>query len=160
LRQQLGLADPASYERPYQAARFEEQLVMNRIGNDRISASDRETEYEVFDGYLYIEFDNYYVECDRKPVYNLTRKEFLLLSLLACKCGRTVKHQDLWDRAWGTDATFNGPTFRVHIASLRRKISAYGLEIISLPHIGYRLVRSNHADISNHTTNKNSEVNI
>jgi len=125
--------------------------------NDPLSSSSHNlNEQEVFDdGYLYIEYENFYVECDRKPVYTLTRKEFLLLSLLAYRCGRTVKHQDLWDRAWGKEATFNSRTFRVHIASLRRKLSSYGLEIVSRPHIGYRLVRSN-----GHTTNTNSEVNI
>jgi len=135
---------------------------MTAISKDQLSSSSaRLKRSEVFDdGYLYIETENFYVECNKKPIYNLTRKEFLLLSLLACKCGRTVKHQDLWDRAWGTEATFNIRTFRVHIASLRRKLSSYGLEIVSLPHIGYRLTKSDEADISNHQTNKNSEVNV
>jgi len=134
---------------------------MTAILNGQLSSSDRISESDVFDdGYLYIEYDNFYIECDNKPVYSLTRKEFLLLSLLACKCGRTVKHQDLWDRAWGKGVKFNIRTFRVHIASLRRKLSSYGLEIVALPHIGYRLAKSKEADIRNHKITNKPEVNI
>ena len=58
-----------------------------------------------------------------KPLYDLTRKEFLLLARLARDAGRTVSHEQLWAFVWGNDKTFNHSTFRVHVANLRRKLA-------------------------------------
>lgn len=99
-------------------------------------------EGDVFDdGYLHVEHDRYYVACDGRPIFNLSRKEFLILSRLARGNSRVVTKEEIWVRAWG-DAEFNYNTFRVHIASLRRKLSSFGLDIVAVVHVGYRLVRS------------------
>ena len=97
---------------------------------------------EVYDdGRLHIEYDGYYVECAGQPVYDLTRKEFLLLARLARDAGRTVSHEQLWAAVWSGDKVFNHSTFRVHIANLRRKLAPYGVEIAAVVHVGYRLLR-------------------
>ena len=101
---------------------------------------------EVYDdGRLRIEYDGFYVECGGKPLYDLTRKEFLLLARLARDAGRTVSHEQLWAFVWGGDKTFNHSTFRVHVANLRRKLAPYGVEIAVVVHIGYRLLRAESA---------------
>ena len=98
---------------------------------------------EVYDdGRLRIEYDGYYVECAGQPIYDLTRKEFLVLARLARDAGRVVSHEQLWTFVWGTDQEFNHRTMRVHVANLRRKLAPYGVEITVVVHIGYRLLRT------------------
>lgn len=92
------------------------------------------------DGYLRVEHDSFYIACAGKPLYNLTRKEFLILSRLVRSMGRPVTKQEIWGFAWREDSEFNWDTLRVHVASLRRKISPFGLDIVAVVHVGYRLV--------------------
>jgi DNA-binding response OmpR family regulator len=92
------------------------------------------------DGYLRVEHDNFYVACAGKPLYNLTRKEFLILSRLVRAMGRPVTKQEIWGFAWRGDSEFNWDTLRVHVASLRRKLSPFGLDIVAVVHVGYRLM--------------------
>jgi DNA-binding response OmpR family regulator len=92
------------------------------------------------DGYLRVEHGKFYVACAGKPLYNLTRKEFLILSRLVRAMGRPVTKQEIWSFAWEGDVEFNRDTLRVHIASLRRKLSTFGLDIIAVVHVGYRLM--------------------
>src|SRR5262245_4209503 len=92
------------------------------------------------DGYLRVEHNKFFVACAGRPLYNLTRKEFLILSRLAREAGRPVTKQDLWGSAWKGAAEFNHNTFRVQISSLRRKLSPFGLDIVAMVHVGYRLV--------------------
>src|SRR5262245_44586578 len=62
------------------------------------------------DGYLRVEHDNFYVACAGKPLYNLTRKEFLILSRLVRAMGRPVTKQEIWGFAWRRDSEFNWDT--------------------------------------------------
>jgi DNA-binding response OmpR family regulator len=94
------------------------------------------------DGYLRVEHDSFYVACAGKPLYNLTRKEFLILSRLVRAIGRPVTKQEIWGFAWRGDSEFNRDTLRVHVASLRRKLSPFGLDIVAVVHVGYRLTSS------------------
>jgi DNA-binding response OmpR family regulator len=94
------------------------------------------------DGYLRVEHGKFYVACAGKPLYNLTRKEFLILSLLVRAMGRPVTKQEIWGHAWEGDAKFNRDTLRVHVATLRRKLSTFGLDIVAVVHVGYRLISS------------------
>lgn len=107
------------------------------------------------DGYLRVEHDKFYVACDGKPLYNLTRKEFLILSRLVRATGRPVTKQEIWGFAWRDDAEFNRDTLRVHVAGLRRKLSPFGLDIVAVVHVGYRLmtlVRRAEGDVSEQIT--------
>ncbi len=109
-------------------------------------------EGDVFDdGYLHVEHDRYYVACSGRPIFNLSRKEFLILSRLARGNGRVVTKEEIWGCAWG-DAEFNYNTFRVHIASLRRKISPFGLDIAAVVHVGYRIARSDNSNDPSQST--------
>jgi DNA-binding response OmpR family regulator len=92
------------------------------------------------DGYLRVEHDKFYLACAGKPLYNLTRKEFLILSRLVRAVGRPVTKQEIWGFAWKGDAEFNRDTLRVHVASLRRKLSPFGLDVVAVVHVGYRLM--------------------
>jgi DNA-binding response OmpR family regulator len=94
------------------------------------------------DGYLRVEHGKFYVACAGKPLYNLTRKEFLILSRLVRAMGRPVTKQEIWSHAWEGDAEFNRDTLRVHMATLRRKLSTFGLDIVAVVHVGYRLISS------------------
>ena len=94
------------------------------------------------DGYLRVEHDKFYVACAGKPLYNLTRKEFLILSRLVREIGRPVAQQEIWGFAWKGEAKFNRDTLRVQVANLRRKLSPFGLDIVASVHVGYRLMSS------------------
>lgn len=94
------------------------------------------------DGHLRVEHNKFYVSCAGKPLYDLTRKEFLILSSLVRGAGRPVTKQEIWGSAWGNQTRFNYDTFRVHIASLRRKLSPCGLDVVAVVHVGYRLGRT------------------
>jgi DNA-binding response OmpR family regulator len=101
-------------------------------------SGDEDAVYD--DGYLRVEHGKFYVACAGNPLYNLTRKEFLILSRLVRAMGRPVTKQEIWGFAWRGDAEFNRDTLRVHVASLRRKLSPFGLDIIAVVHVGYRLM--------------------
>ncbi len=94
------------------------------------------------DGYLRVEHDSFYVSCGGQPLYHLSRREFLILSRLARAVGRPVTKEQIWAFVWGDAAAFNPSNFRVHIANLRRKLAPFGLDIIAMVHVGYRLERS------------------
>jgi len=111
--------------------RIPEDLSLNISG-------DEDAVYD--DGYLRVEHGKFYVACAGNPLYNLTRKEFLILSRLVRAMGRPVTKQEIWGFAWKGDAEFNRDTLRVHVASLRRKLSPFGLDIIAVVHVGYRLM--------------------
>ncbi|HKQ74835.1 MAG TPA: helix-turn-helix domain-containing protein [Blastocatellia bacterium] len=115
------------------------------LGEERIledlSLNDSGAEDAIYDdGYLRVEHDRFYVACAGKPLYNLTRKEFLILSRLVRAVGRPVTKQEIWGFAWKGDAEFNRDTLRVHVASLRRKLSPFGLDVVAVVHVGYRLM--------------------
>ncbi len=115
------------------------------LGEERIPenlspnvSGDEDAVYD--DGYLRVEHGKFYVACAGKPLYNLTRKEFLILSRLVQAMGRPVTKQEIWGFAWKGDAEFNRDTLRVHVASLRRKLSPFGLDIVAVVRVGYRLM--------------------
>lgn len=120
-------------------------------GRPPSSVSSNDDIYD--DGYLCVEHARFYVSCAGNPLYNLTRKEFLILSRLVRDVERAVTKQELWDCAWGSNATLNNSTFRVHIANLRRKLAPFGLDVVVTVHVGYRLVRTVKARLKDASTN-------
>src|SRR5438093_10089469 len=82
------------------------------------------------DGYLYIEYDKYYVVCNNRHLYHLGRKQMLVLFRLARAGGRPVARLKIWADVWGNEE-YKAQTLRVCIAKLRRKLAPYGLIIIS-----------------------------
>jgi DNA-binding response OmpR family regulator len=95
---------------------------------------------DVFDdGHLRIEHNSYYVSCDGTVLF-LPRKEFLILSRLARRFGRTVPSALLWEQVWGAEETFNAGLLRVYVCQLRRKLTPFGLTIRNLTSVGYCLL--------------------
>ena len=72
-------------------------------------------------GDLTIDPERYHIELAGN-VLDLPRKEFELLSLLACKPGRVFLREEIMDRIWGTSVIVGGRTIDVHIRKLREKI--------------------------------------
>src|SRR5215475_15176824 len=94
------------------------------------------------DGYLRVEHRSFYVSCGGQPLWRLSRREFLILSRLARASGRPVTKEQIWSFVWGDTTAFNASNFRVHIANLRRKLAPFGLDIVAMVRVGYRLERS------------------
>ncbi len=93
------------------------------------------------DGYLRVEHQQFYVTFAGRPLYDLTRKEFFILSRLARQFGRAVRSEEVWQAAWGDGSAANLQTLRVHVATLRRKLAPFGLDVPAVVHFGYRLAR-------------------
>lgn len=108
------------------------------------------------DGYLRVEHSSYYTACDGQPLYNLTRKEFLILSRLVRNAGRIVSKQEIWSHVWGAETEINHSTLRVHVASLRRKLSPFGLDIVVVVHISYRLARTAGQELQSNSITTNN----
>ena len=90
------------------------------------------------DGYLRVEYSNYYVSCGR-AVLALSRKEFLIVSQLARDYGRAVAFADIWAHAWGENVPYNRGTLRVQMHRLRRLLAPHGLRVESEAEVGYAL---------------------
>jgi DNA-binding response OmpR family regulator len=94
------------------------------------------------DGCLRVEHDKFYVACAGRPLYNLTLKEFRILSRLVREIGRPVPMSALWASGWREDSEFDDDAvklLKVHISTLRRKLKPYGIHVFSKPNIGYVL---------------------
>jgi DNA-binding response OmpR family regulator len=93
------------------------------------------------DGYLYIEYDRFYISCDNRPVYHLAMKQMLVLFRLARAGGSPVARLKLWADVWGSEE-YKAQTLRVCVAKLRRKLAPYGLTIMAPAPSEYCLARS------------------
>jgi DNA-binding response OmpR family regulator len=93
------------------------------------------------DGYLYIEYDKFYVACNNRPLYHLERMQMLVLFRLARTGGRPVAHHKIWADVWGNEE-YKAQTLHVCIAILRRKLAPYGLIISSPVSSEYCLARA------------------
>jgi two-component system alkaline phosphatase synthesis response regulator PhoP len=102
------------------------------------SLAGNDQEANVYDdGYLRVEYDNYYVACAGTRI-SLPLKEFLIFSRLARNADRVVPSEEIWRSAWG-DAKPNSLSLRVHIHRLRRTFQPFGLRIESMVGVGYCL---------------------
>ena len=106
------------------------------VSSSRIAVAPAEDIYD--DGYLRIEYENYYISCAEQPVY-LPRVEFLLIARLARSIERVVSAEDLWRAAWKDSKPLNCGALRVYIYRLRNKLLPYNLQIDALVNVGYRL---------------------
>jgi DNA-binding response OmpR family regulator len=106
---------------------------------DASLAQNSQSELDVYDdGKLRIEHNSYYVTFGGQ-ILSLPPKEFLLLSGLSRNIGRMTPSEALWGYAWKGNKAFNAKTLRVHICSLRSKITPLGLNIRSIAALGYCL---------------------
>jgi DNA-binding response OmpR family regulator len=95
---------------------------------------------DVYHGYPLCEHDRFHLVCGGRPVYKLSRTEFLILSRLLREARRRVAPADLWQSARRGQPACNGDALRVHIANPRHKLGAFGVVIVSKVGVGY-LVR-------------------
>jgi two-component system alkaline phosphatase synthesis response regulator PhoP len=79
------------------------------------------------------------VICNALPV-DLRTQEFDLLLTLAEQPGRVFTREQLLEKAWGFDYYGQTRTVDVHIAQLRKKLSASAVKIETVTGVGYKLV--------------------
>ena len=84
---------------------------------------------------LEIDLAAHTVKVDGEEVH-LTPIEFNLLEILARNRGRLMTHRALLIEVWGPEYAQDVQVLRVHIANLRRKISARYIR--TDPGVGYR----------------------
>ena len=75
---------------------------------------------------------------DEKPVF-LRTQEFELLRVLAEEPGRVYSRDQLLYLAWGYDFAGQTRTVDVHIAQLRKKLQASGVQLETVTGFGYKL---------------------
>jgi DNA-binding response OmpR family regulator len=73
-------------------------------------------------------------------VLDLRTQEFEVLMVLAQHKGLVLSRDQLLNLAWGFDFSGQTRTVDVHIAQIRRKISASRVKIETITGIGYKLV--------------------
>ncbi len=68
--------------------------------------------------------------------FELPRKEFELLSLLASKPGKVFTRDEILDRVWGNDIVVGDRTIDVHIRKIREKLGEENIKTVK--GIGYK----------------------
>lgn len=91
------------------------------------------------DGYLHIEYDNYFLTCRGQRIY-LSKTEFLLFSRLTRHPNRVVSYDELWKSAWSSDKLTNTEMLKVYVYNLRRTFKPFGIKFETLVNVGYRFV--------------------
>ncbi|RIW29364.1 DNA-binding response regulator [Bacillus salacetis] len=86
---------------------------------------------------LSIDLKGYVVKVNDDPV-NLTRKEFLLLSLLIQNKGQVFTREQLLDRVWGFESEGTARTVDTHIKTLRLKLKSAGVHVQTVWGVGYK----------------------
>jgi two-component system alkaline phosphatase synthesis response regulator PhoP len=69
--------------------------------------------------------------------YNLPRKEFILLSLLASKPNKVFTREEIYSAIWGEDVIVGDRTIDVHVRKIREKLGTQNIKTIK--GIGYKL---------------------
>jgi two-component system, OmpR family, alkaline phosphatase synthesis response regulator PhoP len=77
-----------------------------------------------------------YVVINRGREYNLPRKEFELLSLLASKPNRVFTREEILSSIWGDDVIVGDRTIDVHVRKLREKLGVENIRTIK--GVGYK----------------------
>lgn len=102
-----------------------------------ISAQAADKIYD--DGFLRVEHENYYVECEGVHL-KLNRGEFLIISLLTQKAERYVTAEYIWRYIWSDSRPVNVESLRVVISKLRCRLKPFQIKIETMAYVGYRLV--------------------
>lgn len=77
-------------------------------------------------------------EADEKAI-SLTSMEFRILYALAKRPGKIFSRESLIEIAWGGNTVVDTRTVDSHVANLRKKVSAPGLQITTVIGSGYKL---------------------
>lgn len=91
-------------------------------------------------GNMFIDRKKHQIKCCGKELV-LSRKEFILLSLLLEKNGEVVSRSEMLENVWEGDVDPFSNTIETHIASIRRKIekSGGGKIIKTISGVGYKI---------------------
>lgn len=95
----------------------------------------KEDEMLVYEG-LVLNLNTKLVEVDGEPVA-LTKKEFEMLALMLAHRGHLFTREDILAKIWDEDVYVLGRTVDVNITRLRKKIGAYGKNIVTRQGYGY-----------------------
>lgn len=109
--------------------------VKSILKRSRIEAK-AETKNLIEVGTLCIDMDTKTVTVDSIEI-ELTKTEFNILKLLIENEGKIFSRSDILNKAWNGDGIVLERTVDVHIARLRKKIGAYGDNIINRTGYGY-----------------------
>lgn len=93
------------------------------------------------DGYLRIEYDNYFVSCNNQRV-KMARAEFLILSRLSQSPNRIVSYEELWNFAWGSSKPVSIESLKVYIYQLRQIFKPYNIQFETMVNVGYCFIPS------------------
>lgn len=86
---------------------------------------------------LMVDLKGHVVKVDGTTV-NLTRKEFLLLSLLMQNKGQVFSREQLLDNIWGLESEGTARTVDTHIKTLRLKLKSAGSYVQTVWGVGYK----------------------
>jgi two-component system alkaline phosphatase synthesis response regulator PhoP len=89
----------------------------------------------LFAGDLIIDRDKMLIERGDQ-VFELAKKEFELLFLLASKPGKVFRRHEILSQVWGSDVIVGNRTIDVHIRKLREKIGSEYIKTVK--GVGYK----------------------
>ncbi|MGI8638384.1 MAG: winged helix-turn-helix domain-containing protein [Pyrinomonadaceae bacterium] len=95
-----------------------------------------ETAVNYDDGYLRIEYDNYFVSCNGQRV-KMPRAEFMILSRLSQAPNRIVSYEELWNFTWGSSKPISIESLKVYIYHLRRIFEPFNIQFETMVNVGY-----------------------
>lgn len=105
-------------------------LLRRRAGADADEASSH-----IVIGDLIIDLEKILVQRGDE-IFELAKKEFDLLTLLASKPGKVFSREEIFNRVWGADVIVGNRTIDVHIRKLREKLGDHYIRTIK--GIGYK----------------------
>ena len=101
----------------------------------RYTVEDPSSKAKLIVGGLKIDRDKYLVEKDDVE-FNLPKKEFELLALLASKPGKVFTRETILDTVWGDEVVVGDRTIDVHVRKLREKLGETFIKTVK--GIGYK----------------------
>lgn len=97
------------------------RVLMSRIKALLRRLQQEKDEHKIVAGDIEIDKESYIVKRNGKE-FELPKKEFELLTLLASKPGKVFTRQEILNKVWGNDIIVGDRTIDVHIRKLREKL--------------------------------------
>lgn len=97
------------------------RVLMSRIKAMLRRLQQDKDEHKIVAGDIEIDKESYIVRRNGKE-FELPKKEFELLTLLASKPGKVFTRQEILNKVWGNDIIVGDRTIDVHIRKLREKL--------------------------------------
>lgn len=111
------------------------RVLMSRIKALLRRLQQEKDEHKIVAGDIEIDKESYIVKRNGKE-FELPKKEFELLTLLASKPGKVFTRQEILNKVWGNDIIVGDRTIDVHIRKIRQKL---GIDCITtVKGVGYK----------------------